>query len=243
MRGTWTAASLLVMAACAYFVRLRAKVWVAVGAASIVATAWLTPAAEQARMAIPLWKAPLWAPGTSGPAFVLYPLIPWLAPTALGIAFGQAVREDPAGTLRRAPWIGSGMLALAVMLRLGGGFGNLRLPRDGTWIEFLNFIKYPPAPVFTLFMVGANLVLLAVFAKIGGSWLARTLEVYGRTPLAFYLAHLYLYAGLGVLFPRGTSLATMYPLWLAGLAPLYWICRSYGEFKGRKRAESLWRLF
>ena len=133
------------------------------------------------------------------------------------------------------------MVALA--LRLAGGFGNLRLPRDGGWIEFLNLIKYPPAPVFTLFTVGADLALLGLFVKIAGSWLARTLEVYGRTPLAFYVAHLYLYAAIGLLYPRGTSLVAMYPWWLAGLVPLYWICRRYAEFKTRKPAESVWRMF
>ncbi len=234
----------LVMAACAYFMRMGAVAWVTVGLAAMAATEWLTPAAERFREAIPIWKLLLVTPGMAGHVVGIYPLIPWLAPAALGIAFGKAIREDATRALGRAPWVGLGMVALAVTMRAAGGPGNLRLPRDGSWIEFLNFIKYPPAAVFTLFMVGADLLLLGLFTKIGGSWLARTLEVYGRTPLAFYLAHLYLYALAGVLlFRNGVSLAGMYPVWLAGLVPLYFVCRWFADFKAQKPVDSVWRLF
>jgi hypothetical protein len=61
------------------------------------------------------------------------------------------------------------LCAIALALRAGGGFGNLRPPRDGSWIEFLNFIKYPPALTFSLSMLGVNLMLLALMRAIQGA--------------------------------------------------------------------------
>ena len=46
----------------------------------------------------------------------------------------------------------------------------------------------------------------------------RPLVVFGRVPLFFYVAHLFLYAALGhLLTPQGTSLWIMYLFWVAGL--------------------------
>ena len=134
-------------------------------------------------------------------------------------------------------------IAAAIALRAFGGFGNICLPRDSSWIEFLNFVKYPPALVFSLFMLGANLILLAVLSG-RDSRPMRILTVYGRAPLFFYLAHLYLYALLGALFFRhAVSLQAMYPVWLAGLVPLYFGCQRYRAFKESHPPESVWRLF
>lgn len=110
-------------------------------------------------------------------------------------------------------------------------------PRDGGWIEFLNCIKYPPSLVFSLFMLGANLMLART---VRGDWL-RTI---GQVPLFFYLAHLYLYAVVGALFFReGTGLGGLYGVWVAGLVPLYFACCWYKSFKEAKPADSFWRFF
>ena len=66
---------------------------------------------------------------------------------------------------------------------------------------------------------------------------------FGRTPLFFYIAHLYLYALIGFAFPYGTALVLMYPVWLLGLVILYPMCRWYDRFKRRQPPDSLWRLF
>jgi uncharacterized membrane protein len=67
--------------------------------------------------------------------------------------------------------------------------------------------------------------------------------VFGRSPLFFYVAHLYLYGLIGlVLGSRETSMLQMYPYWLLGLAILYPLCWLYGRFKQRQVAGSLWRL-
>ena len=67
-----------------------------------------------------------------------YPLIPWFGIGALGVLFGRWLVIDRRAALRSLPWIGVAAIALALLLRALGGFGNLRAPRDASWIEFLN---------------------------------------------------------------------------------------------------------
>jgi hypothetical protein len=57
------------------------------------------------------------------------------------------------------------------------------------------------------------------------------------------VAHLYVYALIGLAIPGHTSLATMYVVWLLGLAILYPAYRWYARIKGGTAEASLWRLF
>ncbi|MDH4063551.1 MAG: hypothetical protein OEW19_04070, partial [Acidobacteriota bacterium] len=175
-----------------------------------------------------------------------YPLVPWFGIAALGILLGRAIVDDKERTYRALRWIGGGMVAAALGLRLLGGFGNLRTSRDGTWIELLNFIKYPPSLVFTLFMVGGNLLLLAAIdrARLWASRLGQVLLVFGQAPLAFYVAHLWLFAIVGAIwFRSGTGYAIVYAVWIAGLVPLYFVTHWFRDFKMAKPRESIWRMF
>lgn len=215
----------------------------AIAALLLLGCAALVPLLPGDFFAAPLWLRVLFLPGNSTPAFLMYPLLPWLGICTLGMAFGRWLSDETSRdrALRWAPLFGLILIGLAVALRAGGGFGNLRPPRDASWIEFLNFIKYPPALVFALFMVGVNTLLLGLFARLPR---LPILPVFGQAPLCFYLAHLYLYALITVLFfARATTLPRMYPVWLLGLVPLYFLCRWYRGFKDRKPPESLWRLF
>jgi hypothetical protein len=70
------------------------------------------------------------------------------------------------------------------------------------------------------------------------------LRVYGRAPLCYYLAHMYLYGLAGAVFFRhAVPMAWTYAVWIAGLVPLYFICVRFSRFKAGKPADSLWRLF
>ncbi len=235
------AAALILSAA---LLRLPGVVWAGIGAGALAAGALLIPSPELAHAPVSLAAALLLVPGQTGHVFVLYPIVPWWGVTAAGVLFGRWLHRDRANCLRATPWMGAGLLLAALALRAAGGPGNLRLPRDASWIEFLNFIKYPPALVFTLFMVGGNLALLGLLARLPGDRGQRVLAAFGQAPLFFYLAHLWLYALLGAaFFRRGVSLPALYPVWLASLAPLYAGCRWYGRFKAAKPPESVWRLF
>jgi len=228
----------------AWLLRLPGVVWAGICAGALAVTAFLIPGPESAGAPVSLAATLLLIPGQTGHVFVLYPVVPWWGITAAGVLFGRWLHRSRARCLRAAPWIGAALLLAALAFRAAGGPGNLRLPRDARWIEFLNFIKYPPALVFSLFMVGGNLALLGLLDRLPGDRAKRVLAVFGQAPLFFYLAHLWLYALLGAAFFRqGVSLPAMYLVWLASLTPLYAGCRWYGGFKAAQPPESVWRLF
>ena len=84
-----------------------------------------------------------------------------------GIVFGRMLHRHKDRTLALLPWIGLGMVAVALLVRGVGGPGNLRLPRDGSVIEFFNLIKYPPSLVFLLLFAGVNVLLMSAWNRIG----------------------------------------------------------------------------
>ena len=65
---------------------------------------------------------------------------------------------------------------------------------------------------------------------------------YGRAPLFFYVAHLYVFALVGLL-PGHLSLAGMYGVWALGVVVLQPACVRYDRFKRAKPEDSIWRLF
>ncbi len=173
-----------------------------------------------------------------------YPILGWLELVILGIAFGKWITLEPTRTFRLGTVVGAVFLLGFVAVRAADGFGNIRPSPSDDWIGFLNVVKYPPAMTFTLLTMGVNLVLLGLMARVTGTG-RRSLEplaVYGRVPLFFYVAHLYLYSALGSVFtPTGSSLPVMYGYWIAGLAALYPACHWYNNIK-RRHPESLLRF-
>ena len=175
-----------------------------------------------------------------------YPILPWLELTVLGLAYGHWLTLDANKTYRWGALLGAGFLVLFVLLRAVDGFGNIR-PRSGTtWIDFLNVVKYPPSLTFTFLTMGVNLIALGLFGRIAEKReiLLWPLVVYGRTPLFFYLVHLFLYAGLGYLFtPQGTSIPRMIPYWLLGLLILFPLCLGFARVKSSHLVGSALRYF
>ena len=203
-------------------------------------TQWITPGPEAFAVDYPVWVRMLQIPGISGPFVVFYPVIPWLGITGLGILLGRW----QASTLRDLP---QKALIVAVILLAGfaivrhiGGFGNFHPPQLG-WIGWLNVTKYPPSLSFVLLTLGINALLLSIFSRWSGE-LLNGLSVFGRSPLFFYILHLYLYGLMGWIVPSGVPLAWMLVFWLAGLVVLYPLCRRYAHFKSQKPVDALWRL-
>lgn len=232
-----------VMILCALLLRLPPWTWLATSAICVFITNTLLPADGKPG---PLYQAILLTPGLSQHVFVVYPVIPWLAVAAAGMFFARWWRTQPATAEKRIWIIGAALLLLAIVLRAAGGWGNIRPPRDSSWIEFLNNVKYPPSLVFWSMSVGINLLLLALLIRLPERFKSESspLMVYGQTPLFFYLAHFYLLMIGGFLFfKEAGSLEQAYLGWVIVLLATYPICAWYRKFKLSKPKESLWRMF
>lgn len=227
----------MVMMVCAALLRLPRWAWIVTAVLCVFATNTLLPADGKIG---PLWQAVLLTPGLSQHVIVLYPVIPWLAAAAAGMVFGHWWRTNPEGD--RHIWIiGFTLLVVGIALRAAGGWGNIRLPRNNGWIEFLNNVKYPPSLVFLCLSIGVDLLLLQLLRRISAN---SPLIVFGQTPLFFYIAHFYLLAAFGLtVFKEAGTLEMAYVMWAVILVLLFPVCRWYQQFKLTKPAESFWRLF
>ncbi|MBU0703253.1 MAG: DUF1624 domain-containing protein [Chloroflexi bacterium] len=225
---------------------LKPKALLPLTVAFVLAAELLTPAPGQWNQTFSPLVRLLLVPGGDLALWVNYPVLPWLELVSFGILFGHWLVNNRLKAFERALKLGTVFLLTFFALRALDGFGNIR-PRAGdTWIDFLNVVKYPPSITFNLLAMGANLILLGLFARMSADRqrFLRPLAVFGQAPLFFYLTHLFLYAGLGLwLTPHGTSIPKMYPYWLLGLLILYPLCWGYGWFKHRQPANSIYRFF
>ena len=209
----------------------------------------------------PLWRI-LHAQGPLDfvPAFVTYPLVPWVGVMALGYVAGPAVFAQDAGAARRLAWTGALMMVGFVALRVLNGYGDPS-PRlaEGTPVllamSFVNATKYPPSLLYVLMTLGPALVALALLRRARGP-VADFFVTFGRVPFLLYVAHLYLVhalaipAGVAQGFPAsaiqtvhrllpegyGFGLPVVYLVWIGVVAALYPVCRRYAAFKARSRA-------
>lgn len=235
----------LAMVFAALVLRLGAWASAGLGLAVIAACQWLLPAASEVRtLAHPLARLFLVA-GQSDFLLVVYPVLPWFGVTLLGIAFGHAVSGDAHSTFRAAGPVGVLALLAFVGVRAADGFGTYHPAPGEDWMAFLTLTKYPPSAAFLLLSLGTNALVLAMLARSlpAAPSERNPLLVFGRAPLFFYVAHLYVFALIGLLLPGATTLAGMYPVWLAGIALLYPLCRRYDAWKRTKAEASLWRMF
>ncbi len=212
----------------------------ALTSAAFVAGWALTPAASESAVEFAVPLRLFFIMGVTAPVAVAYPWVPWLVPAGVGLLLGRAMLADPHRVTRSLAWVGVGAIALFVALR-AAGLGDYHQPGEGL-IGFLNLTKYPPSLDFLLVTLGVNLVVVAALARVRIPAVARPLEVFGRSPLFFYLLHLYVFGALSWAFPRGTTWFVMYVVWAAAVAAMYPACRWYAGFKAGKAADSFWRL-
>jgi hypothetical protein len=174
---------------------------------------------------------------------ISYPLIPWFAVMALGFCFGPVFSLDPP---RRRQWmIRTGLIVTAafVIVRIVNVYGDFQ-PWTGGILSFLRCSKYPPSLDFLLMTLGPSLLLLAFFDTLQFSPI-NPLIVYGRAPLFYFIAHLYIIHLLAIplawietgklmlvnpivgVFPPGFGfgLPGVYLIWIAVVLLLYPMCR------------------
>jgi len=174
----------------------------------------------------------------------LYPVIPWIGVMGLGWVFGLYLRGQDANSVQRLtnPLLlaGVGMLVVWFIIRLVNGYGNLLLRSGADLQSWLYMSKYPPSLAFLLWTLVGTAFFLAIGLIIQRQgWLQtipmKVILVYGRTPLFFYVLHLWVYRlsaeALGGLVGRGTVEAVI--VWAVGLILLWWACRYYGSLKRR----------
>jgi uncharacterized membrane protein len=205
-----------------------------------------------------LWNL-LHVQGPLSHAFVLYPLIPWVAVMALGFWAGAAF-ELEAGARRRV-LLTSGIAAvlLFVLLRAINVYGDphpweIQSNALLTVSSFINVHKYPPSLLYLLVMLGIACILLAELERVKGT-LRQAFVVFGRVPLFVYVLHIvfaHLAAGLlAVVLGYGDALLTnvfiykpvgwgfglfgVYAAWLLIMMGLYPACRWYGALKRARR--------
>jgi uncharacterized membrane protein len=194
------------------------------------------------------------------PVFVLYPLVPWVGVMAAGYAFGALYHAAPRVRARWLLGLGAALVALFVLLRAAGGYGDPRpfAPQATPMLSllaFLNTTKYPPSLAYVAMTLGPALLALAAFERSRGA-VAGLFVTLGRVPLFFYVLHIVLVhslaLGIGVMqgYPAaaflrdflhrpgdfGFGLPVVYAAWLAAVALLYPGSRWFAGVKRRSRS-------
>ncbi len=176
----------------------------------------------------------------------LYPIIPWIGVMGLGWVSGELLSSYGQERIDRlkAPLAMAGILSwvLFVAVRWVNGFGVLVPRRGDTLVAWLSVSKYPPSLAFLLFTLGEMFLILALGLVLQNSRLiengvVKTVLLFGRTPLFFYITHLVLYR----LRPFWMTQTRLYDLtlwetgafWIIGLVILRWLCQNYIELKMR----------
>ncbi len=102
-----------------------------------------------------------------------------------------------------------------------------------TALSFVNCTKNPPSLLFVLMTLGPAIAFMAVLDRVGARGpIGRAVLTFGRVPLFFFLLHLYVIHGLGLLTPLvlgflharlfpGSVLSPFPPGWPLGLPGVY----------------------
>jgi uncharacterized membrane protein len=191
-----------------------------------------------------------------------YPVIPWVGVMAVGYAMGPLFRESP--ERRRRMLIGIGVSATIgfIVLRWLNGYGDpasWSVQTRGTYtlLSFLRVRKYPPSLAYLLMTLGPLLIALAWLEHARGRVFS-FFVTFGRVPLLFYVAHIYVVhlIAVAVAYGQGGSpsflltsdgplarhpswygvdLGWVYVGWLSLVIALYPLCRAFAKAKARRR--------
>lgn len=243
--------------------------WVGLlGAALVAGHGLLPPNGAADPSATPMWLTILnggfrrWAFDDGGGMLTIYAVLPWFGVLALGYGLGPLFRASADARRRALLGAGLGCSALFVLLRAATDFGDpapfsAQDRAAGDLIAFLNTTKYPASLQYLLMTLGPSLVALALLERARGA-LADVLATFGRVPLFYYVAHIYLLHGAARIsyglrfgefvspmqaswtwsFPPwfGYGLPVVYASWLATIALLYLPCRAFARVKATNRS-------
>jgi uncharacterized membrane protein len=255
-------ASMIALAGAQY---LGVRACFAIGAMIVVGHNLLDPvwpAASTTGTTGPLWAVlharQVYEVGTFW-IYFSYPVLPWIGVMFLGYA-SAGLFQGPA---RLRDWrlarIGLALIVGFILLRALDVYGDPRpwhfYPNNLTAsiMSFLATTKYPPSLLYLLMTLGPAAIACA-YAERLPERVRDVLLTYGRAPLAFYVAHLYLIHAVTILlgvaqgfaaqqfltpyrfYPKGygLGLAGVYLIWMAVVALLYPLCRWVVSVKARR---------
>jgi uncharacterized membrane protein len=197
-----------------------------------------------------------------------YPLIPWIFVMPLGYHFGKLYTQYD--QVQRIKWlriIGGSAVVLFFILRGLNIYGDpvpWEVQRNSvvTILSFFKVSKYPPSLLYVLITIGPAILLLSVSENWKGK-LSDKVIVFGRVPMFYYIAHIYIIHVLAMLAititggnpsamildsfviftPElagyGFNLAIVYAIWVALVVLLYPLCKWYNNYKMSNR-EKWW---
>jgi uncharacterized membrane protein len=191
---------------------------------------------------------------------VVYPLIPWVAVMAAGFAIGSWALLPRDERRRRFLATGLALVAGFVVLRATNLYGDPHpwVGGDGpvrTLLSFLDCEKYPPSLLYLAMTLGPALCLLAWMDRPLGP-VATAVATYGRVPLFYYVAHLFLIHALAIVLAWPSlgaeallhgyitvgglayPLPAVYACWIAVVLALYPSCRWFADVK--RRSDAAW---
>jgi len=179
---------------------------------------------------------------TRPPYFALYPVIPWIGVLGLGWVFGTYLNNYDKGRLSELtlPIAGIGLtsIGMSIVVRFMNGYGNLVSRWSDNILDWLYISKYPPSIVFLLWGLGGMCLffvagILLQERNISDKNIVGTVHTFGRTPLFFYITHLWLYRFRlpGAPLPFHLSMAQSLGVWAAGLGVLWLLCSRYETLK------------
>ena len=178
------------------------------------------------------------------PYFALYPLIPWFGVMGLGWVTGDRLHgmDSEKVPKLKLPLLATGATSVLLffVVRWLNGYGNLVYRWSGDIMDWLYISKYPPSIAYLLWSLGGMCIFLAIGIMLQErDWsnlnLSGVVHTFGRTPLFFYLTHLWLYRLRlpRIPVPYHLDLFRTLGLWLIGLAVLWQLCSRYEKVKRR----------
>jgi len=178
------------------------------------------------------------------PYFALYPVIPWIGVMGLGWVTGDHLHGMDSESIPKLKLpllaVGTSSVLLFFVVRWLNGYGNLVYRWSGDILDWLYISKYPPSISYLLWSLGGMCIFLAIGVMLQErDWsnlnLSGVVHTFGRTPLFFYLTHLWLYRLRlpKVPAPFHFDLFQTLGLWLVGLVVLWQLCSRYEKLKRR----------
>jgi hypothetical protein len=161
-----------------------------------------------------------------------FPVLQWILPFVVGWWFGM---ENSMRKQRSFVLAGIICFVSFVILRLAGVGEQLPVSSVSS---FFVLSKYPPSPAYFLFYFSLVFFLMAAFRqwsyKLPGG---KVLGQFGKVPLFFYNAHLWLYALIPAVLNRFNDFPFWMSVgvWLIGLIILFELCVKYEDLRRKLR--------